>query len=195
MHELTLSLPDAIYDHVASMYGEDEVDDFCITAMEELTTWLSAEERPTSISELETKRIFMIYTRILVDLLPTAEDIGQAFNLPMGRSRYIVQNLNYRYPEFMKRRRIATIITALERGEVSEDGLPIAIIPKECEEYLQGVATELVLKHLIATTPSRTRLLEGTRVELGANDREPLLERLREDLKKLQRGSKESQNG
>ena len=185
MAEITLQIPDKLYNSIANVFGNDAVEDFSLTAMEELILWLSAEERPTSISELETKRIFLIYTRILKDILPTAEDIGQAFNLPMGRSRYIVQNLNYRHPEFMKRRRITTIIAALERGEVSDDGLPIAIIPRECEEYLYNIATEMVLAHLMTTTPTRIKLSESIRVEFGANDREPLLQRLQDDLSKL----------
>lgn len=185
MPDTTLHLPDNIYNHVANTFGEDAINDFSVTAIEELMSWLSADQRPTSISELETNRIFLIYSRILKDLLPTAEDIGQSFNLPMGRSRYIVQNLNYRHPEFMKRRRITTIIAALERGEVSDDGLPIAIIPKECEEYLYNISTEMVLAHLMTTTPTRIKLSESIRVELGANDRDPLLQRLRNDLSKL----------
>lgn len=185
MSEITLHMPDNLFNRVANTFGEDALSDFSITAIEELISWLSADQRPTSISELETNRIFLIYNRILKDLLPTAEDIGQSFNLPMGRSRYIVQNLNYRHPEFMKRRRITTIIAALERGEVSDDGLPIAIIPKECEEYLYNISTEMVLAHLMSTTPTRIKLSESIRVELGANDRDPLLQRLRNDLSKL----------
>lgn len=185
MPEITLNLPDATYIYIATTFGEDAVNDFSITAMEELISWVNADERQTSISELETKRVFLIYKRILRDILPTAESIGKLFNLPMGRSRYIVQNLNYRHPEFMRRRRITTIITALERREESEDGLPIAIIPKECEEYLYAITTEMVLAHSISTTPTRIKLLETVRVELGTNDRAPLLQRLHDELNEL----------
>ncbi len=185
MHEKTLSLPDTIYQQIKGVFGEDAINSFAITAMEELMSWINAEQRPMSISDLETNRIFMLYVRLYKDLLPTADDIGKLFNLPMGRSRYIVQNLNYRHPDFMKKRRITTIIVALERGEVSDDGLPIAIIPKECEEYLYAIATEMVLGHLITTTPTRIKLVESIRLELGANDRDPLLQRLRDDLNKL----------
>ena len=185
MPEMTVNLPDAIYNFVANTFGADAIGEFSIIAMEEFITWLSADERPTSISELETRRIFLIYSRVVKDILPTAEDIGQLFNLPMGRSRYVVQNLNYRHPEFMKKRRIAAIIAALELGEVSDDGLPIAIIPKECDEYLYSLATEMVLNHLMETTPKRIKLSESIRIELGANDRGPLLQRLRDTLSKL----------
>lgn len=185
MAEITLNIPDPLHDQVAKLFGESAVGDFSIMAAEEFISWLSAEERPTSISELETKRIFLIYTHILKDVLPTAEVIGQAFNLPMGRSRYIVQNMNYRYPEFMRRRRITAIVTALEKGEVSDDGLPIATIPKECEEYLSGIIMEMVLSHRMETTPKRIKLAESVRLELGANDKAPLLQRLQDELKKL----------
>jgi hypothetical protein len=190
MPEITLKLPDAFYTRVASIYGEDAINEFSLTAVEELVSWLSAEERPSTISELETKRIYLVYTRILKDLLPTAEDICQSFNLPMGRSRYIVQNINYRHPGFMKRRRVTTIIAALQCNQVSEDGLPIAIIPKECDEYLYAVTTELYINHLITTVPKRIRLLESIRFEFGVSDKNPLLDRLNEDLSKLPEESK-----
>jgi hypothetical protein len=129
--------------------------------LREFISWIIAEDRPTSISELETNRIFSIYENLLGSVLPTAEEIGKSFNLPMGRSRYIIQNLNYRRPEFMKRRRIEAIIAALERGEVSEDELPVAIIPRECDEYLYSLATELALSHLITSTPSASSYLKA----------------------------------
>jgi hypothetical protein len=180
-----ITLSDSIYGRVASFYGEDAVSAFAETAIEELLAWISAEQRPTSISEVETNRIYRIYHCILQDMLPTVEDIGQSFNLPMGRARYIVQNINYRHPFFMRKRRITAIIAALEKGEESQDGLPIANIPKACEEYLVDIATEMVLEGKLSTKPSRMRLSDGIRVELGARDREPLLKRLKEELSKL----------
>lgn len=187
MPEKTLSLPDVLYERIKGIFGDDAINSFAITAMEELMSWLIAEQRPTSISDLETNRIFTLYRRLYKDLLPTAEDIGKLFNLPMGRSRYIVQNLNYRYPDFMKKRRIAAIRVALEKNEVSEEGLPVAIIPKECADYLLAISTEMVLSNprQIQTTPSFKRLSEDIRVELGANDRQPLLNRLRAEESKL----------
>jgi hypothetical protein len=185
MPEITMNLPDGIYNQIANRYGADAVGDFTLAATGELISWLAAEERPTSISELETNRIFSIYANLLKDILPTAEDIGQAFNLPMGRSRYIVQNLNYRYPAFMKRRRLTAIIAALELNELSEDGLPIAIIPKECDDYLVTLSTELVLARQMESVPRRIRLSESLRIELGVHDKAPLLKRLRDELKKL----------
>lgn len=181
----TIEIPDDLFESISNRFGEDALSDFAVMAMQELHAWLSAEERPTSISELETMRIFMIYKRILKDILPTADDIGQLFNLPLGRSRYIVQNLKYRHPEFMKKRQITMIIAALEREEVSDDGLPIIFIPRECEEYLNGVVIELVLDHGMTTTPSRIKMLDSIRFEFGTKDRKPLLNRLHEDLDKL----------
>jgi hypothetical protein len=185
MPEIRLDLPDAIYNEIANRYGVEALDNFVLAAMGEFISWLAAEERPTSISELETNRIYSIYANLLKDILPTAEDIGQAFNLPMGRSRYIVQNLNYRHPGFMKRRRLTAIIAALELDEVSEDGLPIAIIPKECDDYLVTLSTELVLARQMESIPRRFRLSESIRIELGVHDKAPLLKRLRDELKKL----------
>ena len=185
MPKVTIQIPDNTYKFIANRFGEDAISDFSTAAIEEIVSWLSADQRPTSISELETNRIYLIYNRIRKDQIPTAEDIGQLFTLPLGRARYILQNLSYRHPEFMKLRRIKAIIAALEKGDVSEDGLPIAIIPKECEAYVYSIATEMALANIISTTPTRKKLLEGTRIELGAKDREPLLRRLREELSKL----------
>ncbi len=186
MSQMTFEIPDELIEQIAAYFGGDALPEIMVTALQEFVLWLTAEDRPTSISDLEAKRIYNIYRSILPDLLPTGEDIGQTFNLPMGRARYIVQTLNYRYPAFMKKRRLKMLISALEKGEVSrEDHLPIAIIPKECEEHLNSIANELYLEGSIVTLPRRIRLSEGIRIEMGINDRLPLLNRLRDDLAKL----------
>lgn len=194
MLEKTIKIPDTLYQQIKGVFGDDALDSFATTAMAELMSWLTAEERPMSISDLETNRIFMLYTHLYKKILPTAEDIGKLFNLPMGRSRYIVQNLNYRHPDFMKRRRIDSIIAALEKNEKSENGTPIVIIPKECEAYLIAISTELWLsnraKYTVPSPTSRTKLTEGIRIELGINDKEPLLERLYSELEKLPKETK-----
>jgi hypothetical protein len=185
MPEITLTIPDIVHQQITGIFGEDAIDPFAITAIEELLFWIIAEQRPISMSELETQRIYLLYSRLFENMLPTAEDISKLFNLPMGRSRYIIQNLSYRKPEYMKKCRIYTIIEALAKGGESDDGLPIVLIPKECEEYLSSIATEMVLNHLIATTPKRIKLSERIRLELGINDREPLIEYLQAELNKL----------
>ncbi len=186
MSQITVEIPDSLLEQIAAYFGGDAIPDVVVTALQEFVLWLTAEDRPNSISDLEAKRIYNLYQTILPGLLPTGEDIGQTFNLPMGRARYIVQTLNYRYPGFMKKRRLAALISALEREEISrEDRLPVAVIPKECEEFLFSIANELFLDGLIATLPRRVRLSEGIRIEMGINDRPPLLKRLRDDLQKL----------
>lgn len=186
MSQISIEIPDSLLEQVAAYFGGDALPDVVVTALEEFVLWLTAEDRPTSISDLEARRIYNIYQSILPGLLPTGEDIGQTFNLPMGRARYIVQTLSYRYPGFMKKRRLTALISALEKGEVSrEDHLPVAVVPKECEDYLYSIANELFLEGSIATLPRRMRLSEGIRIEMGINDRQPLLKRLRDDLDKF----------
>jgi hypothetical protein len=185
MHPINLNVTDDVYEKISNKYGEDAVSDFVMVALEEFMSWLLAEERPTSISELETNRIFSIYDRILRDILPTAEDVGLAFNLPMGRSRYIVQNLNYRHPEFIRKRLILSILVAFERGEVSSDKLPVARIARETVPYLTSIMTELQLAGKVASIPSYKYLPDTVRVEIGIGDKEPLLQCLKEELKRL----------
>ncbi len=187
MPEVTFTLSDELFQLIAARFGQAAAPEVAAAAVEEFLLWMTAEERPTSISELETGRIFLVYQRLRKDELPTAEEIGKFFNLPMGRSRYIVQNLNYKYPGFMRVRLIRAIKTAFEKGENSEDGLPAARIPKECLEYFLAVMTELLLDKKVSSMPAYKVLSEVVRVEIGVNDRKPLLQRLQDDLDRYQK--------
>ena len=68
---------------------------------------------------------------------------------------------------------------------MTDDGLPIIVVPKECDDYLATISTELFIDGLISTTPRRIRLSESIRFEFGANDRMPLLHRFQEELGRL----------
>ncbi len=183
--EATINIPVELHKQISNRYGKDSLSDFATAAMQELIDWMNAEKRPTSLSEIESNRIFTIYSSILKDLLPTADEIGQSFNLPMGRSRYIVQSLNYQHPDFMRFRRIRAIIVAFEKEEASKAKLPAAIIPKECVEYLTAIMTELQLEGKVVSMPSYKVLSEDVRVEIGVSDKAPLLKRLKDEENRL----------
>jgi hypothetical protein len=96
MAQLNIDLPDEIYEALQNTFLDDDksIIAFIINATEEHTSWLTSQGRPNSMSDIETRRVFSIYNKILVDRLPTFWEIGEYFNLPLGRSRYIVQNLS-----------------------------------------------------------------------------------------------------
>ncbi len=58
--------------------GEQNNQALAITAMTEWIDWLDGSFRPMTMSEMETRRIAMIYRDVLVDQLPTTNNIGNS---------------------------------------------------------------------------------------------------------------------
>jgi hypothetical protein len=59
--------------------------------------------RPTSISELETHRAHKLYDHLFIEEVPSADHLGGLLLLPMGRARYLMQALAYRYGHISNR--------------------------------------------------------------------------------------------
>ena len=76
------------------MLLEEAVNTIRDLAFREWMDWMSGLYRPTSVSQNNVDRIEKIYGLILGDF-PTVGHLVDAFNLPVGRARYIVSILNY----------------------------------------------------------------------------------------------------
>src|SRR5215216_2101712 len=118
--QLTVDIPEELLKRMPGTIPEESVPDLIAAAFAEWVAWLDGSFRPMSISELEMRRVFELYDRVLVDEAPSAERLGEVLELPMGRARYVMQNLAYRHGGMLRGRRARAISEALESAEWSE---------------------------------------------------------------------------
>lgn len=157
MSNIHVEIPDPLYETLKATFLDDDqsIKGFAIAALQEYTTWLAGQDRPSTMSEIETKRIYYVYKNILTDRVPTIWEIGEYFNLPLGRSRYIVQNLNYRYPIFMQRRKKEVVIAVLKNILAEKDGVQTVKCPVECSDVLDSAINEVRLLEELVAVPTR----------------------------------------
>lgn len=185
MPKLPVDISDELYTLLKSTFLDDDISiaGFALSALKEYAAWLGGQDRPSTMSELETKRIYFVYENILTDRVPTIWEIGEYFNLPLGRSRYIVQNLNYRYPIFMQQRKVDVLISALQKYQ-KKNGLQSIKCPKECSDLMETAISELKLANALNATPSRHSYTYDTVYEMGNQDREKILQYIESNNKK-----------
>ena len=105
--------------------------------------WMEGSFRPTSISELETSRVYELYERLFVEEMPSADHLGGLLLLPIGRARYLMQALAYRHGRMLRERRAEHIRGALEAAEEDEQGRPFVVIDPGCRDIFDRTARAL----------------------------------------------------
>jgi|GEM_PF-4712371 len=159
-----------------SVFQEDITTDFASAAFQEWVAWLDGSRRIMSTTELETERIYIIYNQILKNSIPSAGSIGQIFNLPLGRSQYIVRNLKYKYPQFFRKRKIILITQALENGNWTADKSACVVeISVECQDLLDRTIKGLVANEKLRSEVRGSVVFDNIRYELGSGHHEVLL--------------------
>jgi hypothetical protein len=177
MQTIEIQISDESISSLKDIFGKDIVVDFASAAFEEWIAWLDGSRRAMSTTELETERIYIIYKHILTDSIPSAGSIGQVFNLPLGRSQYVVRNLKYKYPQFFKKRKIALIVQALESGTWSNNRNTCTIeISVECRDLLDKTVKGLRANGKITSEVQGNIVFDNIRYELGSGHHEKLLE-------------------
>lgn len=177
MREVTIRIPEKLFNRLTEYCPEDLLSGFTNAALEEWVGWLDGSSRPMSISEIESQRIFSMYSNVLAEEIPSSDHVGQFFGLPLGRARYIMQVLNYRHGAFIRERQIRHIVNALRDGESSEDGETYSVkVDKSVKKILDQTISGLVADDQFRSTVSGKVALDHVSYEMGERHRTTLLE-------------------
>lgn len=161
-----------------SILSNETAEAFASAALQEWIGWLNSSRRTTSMTELETERICTIYTHILENSLPSADAIGQTFNLPLGRAQYIVRNMKYKYPHLFRKRKAELISKALRDGMWTESRDTCIIeIDAGCQDLLDQTIKALLANGLLRSEVSGQKIYDKVRYELGSGHHEVLSEK------------------
>lgn len=136
------------------------------------------------------QRVFELYDRILIDEAPSAERLGEVLEMPMGRARYMMQNLAYRHGRMLRRRRAQALLKALEAGRWSarRDSCTVTIDPG-LRELMDRTMRSLTAEGKLESIVSGELTLEGVRYEMGPNHHEALIEAFNDETGSARLGS------
>jgi hypothetical protein len=176
---VTVDIPGEVWEAAAAFVPEgatpeERLPGLVAATFEEWVRWMEGSFRPTSISELETNRAYELYNRVFSEEMPSADHLGGLLLLPMGRARYLMQALAYRYGRMLRERRVAHIRNALEAAEEDEQGRPFTIIDPACRDIFDRTARALRAQNRIQSGLGGEVVLEGVRYEMGEGHLEAL---------------------
>jgi hypothetical protein len=187
MPSVTFDVPDGVWAELQRIAPPDAIPQLAQAALREWAAWLSGAFRPMSMSELETERIFALYNSVLTDELPSVNDLGQRFGLPMGRARYIVQSLAYRHGRFVQERQIRAILAALDEGRWSDDHSTVVIVvDRSSANVIDRTLSDLLADKRVASIVRSVATAQGQRYDLGSNHHKVLKEAFERQLRALQ---------
>jgi hypothetical protein len=121
--EVVIRVPRAVAEDICFMmapeFGElDEegtVTEFALLAFENLYDWLSGSQRYNTLTQQYIEWLAAIYTRLLpADEAPAYSRLYNRFNIPYGRSGYIIRVLNERELPHLRRTALREVEAALE---------------------------------------------------------------------------------
>lgn len=178
---MTVEIPQRVWEAAAAFVPEgakpeDRLPTLVTAAFEEWVRWMEGSFRPTSISELETSRAHELYSRLLLEEMPSADHLGGLLLLPMGRARYLMQALAYRHGRLLRERRAKHIRNALEAAEEDDQGQPFVVIDPGCRDIFDRTARDLRAQGKMRSGLEGKLVLEGVRYEMGEGHLEALKE-------------------
>lgn len=181
MVDVTVEIPARVWEAAAAFVPEgvkpeERLPKLVAAAFEEWVRWMEGSFRPTSISELETSRVYELYDRLFLEEMPSADHLGGLLELPMGRARYLMQTLAYRHGRMLKERRAEHIRAALEAAKEDERGRPFVVIDPGCRDVFERTARALRAQNKMTSAIEGELVLDGVRYEMGEGHLEALRE-------------------
>jgi hypothetical protein len=179
MKRVTVDVPEEVWVAAAAFVPdaatpEERLPALLAAAFEEWVRWMEGSFRPTSISELETSRAHELYEHLFVEEVPSADHLGGLLLLPMGRARYLMQALAYRYGQMLRERRAEHIRRALEASEEDDQGRPFVVIDPGCRDIFDRTVRALRAQNKIESGLEGEVVLEGVRYGMGEGHLEAL---------------------
>ena len=109
-------------------------DEVAKQAFDEWLLWLTAEKRPTTLSELEVERLYRIYSDPSLRNELTEEHLIRDLKFPVGRVRYLLSSVRKRYPQFLSPR-IEDMLKQIDAAKSGQDQT-IGFIVRDDEAYI-----------------------------------------------------------
>ena len=186
MPQIQLDVPQATLDRLARVVNkpQEALPALALAALDEWVGWLSGDSRPMSMTELETGRILQLYTTVLPDQLPSVDNLGRLLGLPMGRARYIIQNLAYRQGRFLFERQLRDTLRALQAGEWAGETCTV-LVDRGCQTIIDRTLADLLANKRISSTVAGVVVLDGVRYALGKGHHKALSEEIKRQLEAL----------
>jgi hypothetical protein len=190
MPEVTIQIPDDVWAQLQRAdLPADAVPQVAVAALSEWAGWLSGVSRTLSMSELETARIFTVYNNILTDEMPSVNELGRRFGLPLGRARYIVQSLSYQHSGFLRQRQLDAILEALDHARSTSNGeTRTLMVDRASAGILDRAFNELLAGQRIASIVKGVPVAEGMRYDLGSKHYTVLREEMQRQRDELRGG-------
>jgi hypothetical protein len=142
MSVISIDVPEDLVGRIDQKLGRGASKTVARAAFVEWASWLLAESRPLSMSELEIERVHTLYRDIFTNELPTASDLSARLQLPIARCRYIIQSLGYQFPAFLQSRKLAVLQSAYQSIKPNGD-LYVMDISPECAPVLDNLLSSL----------------------------------------------------
>jgi hypothetical protein len=82
---ISFEVTDSEFAQLKKVLGDGTAERLAHAALMEWLAWITARDRPLSISQLETKRVMTLYADVLREsVLPSEEHMGSVLQLPLG---------------------------------------------------------------------------------------------------------------
>jgi hypothetical protein len=151
MPDLKISVPAELKDALDKKLGSGASQAIAQAALAEWASWLLASSRPVSMAEMEIERVFILYSTILKDELPSASHLSALLQLPIARCRYIVQAISYQHPQLMEQRRLSIVKKAFD-AVIQQGDIYVMDVEPDCrdavDDILGGIADSAGLAEL-----------------------------------------------
>lgn len=184
MAAVTFDIPDEEYRQLADLLGEDGVHRLGKAAFAEWANWLLAKLRPRSVTDIETMRVMTLYSEVFTTQFPSAAHIGSVFQLPLGRCRYVIQALNYQYPNLIRKR---TLESALQLCNAARrvDADFVVDVNVEHKALMDQILSKLYDGGEINSEVKGTRIANKVRYNMGEGHYNAVLGALRRELQTI----------
>ncbi len=172
IRKVTVEIPEEVWEGAEAFVPngadpEKRLSKLISAAFEEWVGWMDGSFRPTSVSELETKRAFELYNRLFLEEVPSADHLGGLLTLPLGRARYLMQTLSYRHGHMLQKRQEDRIRAALENSEKDSTGQRIVVIDAGCREIFDRAVRVLRAENKIGSDTTGEIVRSGVRYKMG----------------------------
>lgn len=181
MQEVTVYIPENTWKAAKEFVPEgkepqERLSDLISAAFEEWVRWMDGSSRPTSVSEQETERVYELYSRLFLEEVPSANHLGEVLALPLGRTRYLMQTLDYRHGRMLRERQRERILAALDEPEniEGEEGQCFVLIDVGCRSLFERVVQYLHNENKMGDTGQGKLVRSGVRYQLGQKHLEEL---------------------
>lgn len=119
--EIKFSVSKELLQKIPNSFKSDDFNILGKLAFLEFVHWLMADQRYSTIPDLEAHRVMSIYNEILITKLPSSEELSSALDMVPSRGEYIAHTIRYQNSRWWKKRLVETAIQNCKDAVSQED--------------------------------------------------------------------------